>query len=122
MSSLFLFEAVEFQTLTFEPSPFEYTNATSMTPTTCVEEFSALELIYAWGAVPGPDLRDPRSVFKRRPLAVRGTRVYRNARTIGRAAACRPHATACIDDAKPRESVGAITVWSANAPPTPLGA
>jgi hypothetical protein len=92
------------------------------TGTTSAGQLTALELLSAWGAVPGPDLGDPRSVFERRRLAVRGTRVNRSARTARRAAACCPSATARASDAEPRESSGAIAAWSANAPPAPLSA
>lgn len=85
-------------------------------------QLTALELLSAWGSLRGPDLRDPRSVFVRRRLTVRGTPVYRRARAARRAAGCCPSATAREDDAQPRESSGVIDVWSANAPPAPLAA
>lgn len=121
MSKPRLLNAVQFETVA--TATFGNTHAPPTTTTTCAQQPTALELLKAWGTVPGPDLRDPGSVFARRPLAVRGgMRVHRRARAARRAAACRPPATACADDATPRESAGAITVWSANAPPTPPSA
>lgn len=116
MSRSHLLEAVPFEAVRFETVTF----ASGSVPTGC--ELTALELLCAWGAVQGPDLRDPRSVFKRRRLAVRGTPVYRRTRTARRAAGCCRSATARTHDAEPRDSSGAIAVWSANAPPVPLGA
>jgi hypothetical protein len=116
-------EAAEFGTVTVASATFGSTHARRTITTSCADPLTALELLRAWGTVPGPDLADPRSVFERRPLAARGgMRVHHKARTGRRAAECRPSATACADDAKPHNSAGAITVWSANAPPVPPSA
>jgi hypothetical protein len=116
-------EAAEFGPVTVATATFGSRRPRRTIATTCAGPLTALELLRVWGAVPGPDLADPRSVFEHRPLAVRGgMRVHHKARAARRTAACRPPATACADNAKPRESAGAITVWSANAPPVPPSA
>jgi hypothetical protein len=83
---------------------------------------TALELLSAWGSLRGPDLSDPRSVFQRRRLTVRGTPVHGSARTARRAAGCCPSGIARGDDAQLDESSDVIAVWSANAPPAPPAA
>ncbi len=83
---------------------------------------SALDLLNAWGAIPGPDLRNRWSFYKARRLAIRGTAVHRGWCAAGRAAARCPSPTACVVYAYPREPAGALTAWSANAPPVPLSA
>ncbi len=85
-------------------------------------QLTALELLSAWGSLRGPGLSDPRSVFAQRRRTARGTPVYRSARAARRAGGCCPSATSRGDAARPRESSGAIAVWSANAPPAPLAA
>jgi hypothetical protein len=85
-------------------------------------QLTALELLSAWASLRGPDLSDPRSVFERRRLTVRGTPVHGSTRTARRAAGRCPSAITRGDDAQPRESSGAIAVWSANAPPAPPAA
>jgi hypothetical protein len=113
-----ILEPVEFDAVRFEVVTF----GNGVLPTVCLRHLTALELLATWGAVHGPDLADPRSVFGRRRLAVRRTPVYSSLRTARRAAGCCRSATPRTDDAEPRESSGAIAVWSANAPPAPLGA
>lgn len=83
---------------------------------------TAGNLLGAWSNVPGPDLRDPHSSY-RRPggLALRGTPIYRRHRTACRRAITRPGAPH-RGDAAPHETAGLNTVWSANAPPAGLGA
>ncbi len=83
---------------------------------------TAARLLGAWANVPGPDLSDPCSSYRRPTgLALRGTPTYRRHRAARGRPAFRPGA---LDrgDAAPHETAGLTTVWSANAPPAGLGA
>lgn len=82
----------------------------------------ALELLAAFGRVQGPDLRDARSIHRRRRLAWPGTPTHDAVRAT-RARSARPARPAVTQsDAGPRDQIGVITVWSANAPPSASGA
>jgi hypothetical protein len=99
------------------PIPF-----TTVTP--CSRPLTALDLLYAWGKIHGPNLGDPASKYEpRHPLNIRRGPVYGGSRLAKRAAGgCPPRSTGRADDAKPRESPGTLTHWSANSPPAPLSA
>ena len=88
------------------------------------DQCSALDLLLAWGHLPGPDLSDPASIYDpHRPLGFRRGPVYQSTRVAKRAAAdCPLRSPGRADDAKPRESAGTLTRWSANSPPALLSA
>jgi hypothetical protein len=87
-------------------------------------EVNALDLLLAWGHLPGPDFSDPTSIYDpHRPLGFRRGPVYQSTRVAKRAVAgCPSRPTRRADDAKPRESSGTLTHWSANSPPALLSA
>src|SRR5665213_2230667 len=98
------------------PIPF-----TTVTP--CSRPLTALDLLYAWGKIHGPNLSDSASKYKpRRPLKIRRGPVYGGSRLARRAAGDCQRSTVRADDSKPRESSGTLTQWSANSPPAPLSA
>jgi hypothetical protein len=82
---------------------------------------TAANLLGAWGDIPGPDLSQPRSPY-RRPgqLALRRTPTHDRHRAARGCYAPRP--TTLRGGAAPHETAGLNTVWSANAPPAGLGA
>ena len=88
------------------------------------DQCSALDLLLAWGHLAGPDFSDPASIYEpHRPLGFRRGPVYQSTRVAKRAAAdCPLRSPGCADDAKPRESAGPLTDWSANSPPALLSA
>jgi hypothetical protein len=101
-----------------------------------VGDFSALELLLAWA--PLIDLYGPsytnfagRGGHRRAPiirglLNLRRKRVYRTHKNKGRKLAGAPRSIhcangSCENGAVVRESTGAMTIWSANAPPAVPG-
>ena len=88
------------------------------------DQFTALDLLLAWGHLPGPDFSDPASIYDRhRPLGFRRRPVYESARVAKRAASgCLLRAAGRANDAKPRESSGMLTHWSAHSPPARVSA
>jgi hypothetical protein len=83
------------------------------------DTLTASELLAKFGGIPGPDLRDPRSIHKRRRLASVGLPTY--ARAARRGSCCNCVAVTRVDGA-PKSTIGVATVWSANAPPAQPGA
>lgn len=81
-----------------------------------VGKLTASQLLARFAGVRGPDLRDPASVRKPRPLASWGLPTYtrwrkaRHASTSGRPTAVKAVGT-------PQLAIGVTTAWSANAPP-----
>lgn len=94
------------------------------TGTLPADQCTALDLLLAWGHLPGPDFRNPASIYDpHRPLGFRRSPVYQSTRVAKRAAGdCPLRSPGRADDAKPRESAGTLTRWSANSPPALLSA
>jgi hypothetical protein len=94
------------------------------TGTLPADRCNALDLLLAWGHLPGPDFSDPESIHDpHRPLGFRRGPVYQGTRAAKRAAAdCPLRLPGRGHDATPRVSAGPLTHWSANSPPALLSA
>lgn len=84
-------------------------------------ELTASDLLASFAGVRGPDLRDPASVHKRRPLASWGHPTHTRWRNARRESI--PAWPAAVQpDGAPNLAIGVTTAWSANAPPAQPGA
>ena len=84
-------------------------------------ELTAGRLLASFAGVRGPDLGDPASVHKRRPLASWGLLTHTRWRRARRELTLGP-STAVPADAAPKTAIGVTTAWSANAAPAQPGA
>jgi hypothetical protein len=84
-------------------------------------ELTAGQLLARFSGVRGPDLRDPVSVHKRRPLASWGLPTHARWRTLRRELSSGQPAPVIAVGALKRQ-IGVTTAWFANAPPAQSGA
>jgi hypothetical protein len=84
-------------------------------------KLTASQLLARFAGVRGPDLRDPASVHKRRPLASWGLPTHTRWRNARRGLTrSQPAGVQAIGP--PKLAIGVTTAWSANSPPAQLGA
>jgi hypothetical protein len=82
---------------------------------------TASQLLARFSDVRGPDLREPGSVHKRRPLASWGLPTYARWRKVRReSTSCQPATVPGGGTSK--LAIGVTTAWSANSPPAQPGA
>ena len=84
-------------------------------------KLTASQLLARFSDIRGPDLRDPGSVHRRRPLASWGLPTYARWRKVRRESTSRQPAMVPAGST-PKLAIGVTTAWSANSPPAQSGA
>jgi hypothetical protein len=80
------------------------------------DRLTASQLLARFAGVRGPNLRDPASVHKRRPLASWGLPTHARWRKLQRESSSgRPASVIAVG--APKLEIGVTTAWSANSPP-----